>query len=271
MSSSIPNIDSKNPSASSSTPTSSSPAQSTVLYAGLLYTPIVSSSSMKRTTTTGISYKEYYCELYAQVSNNNTKSMSLSTLGTMFAYYTGTLASPSAPQVQHFLNLFEKPPPQYKEGLQPTNGEASSTLLASNLIDDSSSQIPSNSTLSSTNIGSRVSKSTNSIINTTPIGINNDQTSLSSNNLKTTTKNSSVQFSSSPSFIKSTLPILSETMKPTLQIPLHNIALRVSKITLVYNLPFDFRLIQWKVISICVLSYYPPILPTSSFVGLTMK
>ncbi|KAF0973277.1 hypothetical protein FDP41_008484 [Naegleria fowleri] len=216
---------------------STSTATSTVLYSGLLYIPVVGNNGRRPSQTSNLLYKEYYSELYAQVSsgNNSSKSISLSSLGAMFAYYTGTLSSSSAPQVQHYLNLFEKAPQQYIDSLggslDPTQEMDSSTtngassVLASNATrplsvnGSSSSNQPSNS--NDGDLGTISSTTTNN-----PKFLMNPS-SLSSPNISSSLK-SSVQSSSQKSFMKkSSLPILSETMKPSIQIPLNNVSVRL--------------------------------------------
>lgn len=239
---------------------STSTATSTVLYSGLLYIPVVGNNGRRPSQTSNLLYKEYYSELYAQVSsgNNSSKSISLSSLGTMFAYYTGTLSSSSAPQVQHYLNLFEKAPQQYIDSLggslDPTQEMDSSTtngassVLASNAtrplsVNGSSfSNQPSNS--NDGDLGTISSTTTNN-----PKFLMNPS-SLSSPNISSSLK-SSVQSSSQKSFMKkSSLPILSETMKPSIQIPLNNVSVRVSELIFLFEFTFcklQFcSLTQWK-------------------------
>lgn len=194
----------------------SQPATSTVLYSGLLYTPnLVNQNSSRRPSTPNISCKEYYTELYAQVTNttNLSKSISLSSLGTMFAYYTGTLSSSSAPQVQHFLNLFEKVPSQYIESLGLADQQEPSFTDNSFILPPNRSSTPSTSSLLSND-------------NPTPSVTlkNNIPTNSSTNNLKSSVQQHTNNFLNN----NSSLPILSESMKPSLQIPLNNVAIGVS-------------------------------------------
>ncbi|KAG2374368.1 hypothetical protein C9374_010938 [Naegleria lovaniensis] len=214
---------------------STSTATSTVLYTGLLYIPVVGNNGRKPSQTPNLLYKEYYSELYAQVSssNNSSKSISLSSLGTMFAYYTGTLSSSSAPQVQHFLNLFEKAPQQYIDSLGGS-------------LDPQEVENMNGSSISSSNLTRPLSFNGNTSFATQPSNSNDGPTSsntannpkllmnsssLSSPNLSSNLK-SSVQTSQNSLYTfvpgkKSSLPILSESMKPSIQIPLNNVSVRL--------------------------------------------